>query len=667
MRFTLLSVAEPPIERWLQVGWRNQEFYDLSLVYADGRVIRMESGSRVPLGARPIQASEVLFPLVLRPGEPATAYLRIGGRDSFIIDLEVWRPGALLERDSYRKFVRNFLLGASAVLISVFSVLAYLPRRRVALLAGAAAQLLIVVAVLFHHGPAYALMAGSEGLRVTRTILAITFVAMAGYAVFTRELLRLPTLTPWAGRILAGMAVFALVGAVAQWFWVAPFPSTVAILIMLTLLALAGLPVIGADRQLALHYLRAWSVTWLMGGLYVASILGMTELIPVVEDLIYFGLFLTSAFLAHMLYQSVAQLRLQEAQATRSLMEAQRTERERLARAVDERTRNLQAATARATAADQAKSAFLSMVSHELRAPLHTILGHARILAHTVEEPQRQPIAVIERSGNRLLKMVGEILEFSRGETQGMVLEPIPTRLRSLANHVAALAEVFAERYGVRLQAETDPALPEVVMVDERRLSQVLLNLLDNACKHGRAEVGLSVSAAKVPGDAGLRAVTFEVRDWGPGIPLEEQGKLFEPFYRGADARLREGVGLGLPIARQIVRSMGSEIELESAPGRGSRFFFTLRLPLGSPEESADTATMGSPLPGAYVEEALQLLADGRILELDRWAEARSRERPEWEDFAARLRKRCANVELAGIRRLLEAARGPASAGPERV
>jgi PAS domain S-box-containing protein len=230
--------------------------------------------------------------------------------------------------------------------------------------------------------------------------------------------------------------------------------------------------------------------------------------------------------------------------------------------------------------ANRAKSQFLSTMSHELRTPLNGILGYAQLLGMDkgLNERQRRGIQTIRTSGEHLLSLVNDILDLSRIEAQRIELVPTPVELASFLRSVADVVRVKADEKDLILAFDAAPGLPAVVLVDERRLRQVLLNLLGNAVKFtDRGTVSLCVSNEGRQDDHSL--LRIDVRDTGVGIRPEDLPNIFEPFEQVGDVRRREaGSGLGLTITRALVSAMGGDIRVSSEPGRGTQFSFSLRL-----------------------------------------------------------------------------------------
>lgn len=259
-----------------------------------------------------------------------------------------------------------------------------------------------------------------------------------------------------------------------------------------------------------------------------------------------------------------------------------------LEKLVSERTRDLEAATLRAHEASQAKGEFLANVSHEIRTPLHGIIASSELL---LDSRDLSPAAaahcrLIAESGGLLLKVLGDVLDFSKIESGQLELEARVFELASLVSDTVALVAVRAGQENVQLFTVVAPGLPRFVEGDSFRLRQVLLNLLSNAVKFTPA--GGHVRLAVREGAAGAGRVGFEVRDTGIGMDEEARNKVFTRFTQAAPSTTRRygGTGLGLAISGRLVEMMGGCLEVESAPGEGSAFSFEIPLPAAStPDE----------------------------------------------------------------------------------
>ncbi len=215
----------------------------------------------------------------------------------------------------------------------------------------------------------------------------------------------------------------------------------------------------------------------------------------------------------------------------------------------------------------------IGTVAHELRTPLSALQGYAEALADGVMPPERAAQAIAREVG-AMRRLVDDLSLVSRVEAGAVEVHPVPVAARAvLEEALDRFAPAFAQK-GVRLVLEAPEATPRV-RADPERVQQVLSNLLANALRH-TPPGGTVTLGARVEGEA----VRFYVRDTGPGIPPEHQPRVFERFYRVDPARTRGagGSGVGLTVAKGLVEAMGGRIGLESEPGRGAEFFFTLPL-----------------------------------------------------------------------------------------
>lgn len=237
----------------------------------------------------------------------------------------------------------------------------------------------------------------------------------------------------------------------------------------------------------------------------------------------------------------------------------------------------LQNAKQLAEHANQAKSRYITSISHELRTPLNSILGYAQILDQdeTIPPNRRQAINVIRRSGDHLLSLIEGTLDIARIESGKLTLNVRPLDFPDFIQQLVSMFEQQARQKGLDFHYQPEGTLPAMVRADEKRLRQILLNILGNAVKF------------TVSGSVSLRLryqremAFFSIEDTGPGITPDEVGNIFEPFSRGSAAHVGAtgGTGLGLTIARMLTDLMGGELSVAGRPGEGSRFDVRLFLP----------------------------------------------------------------------------------------
>lgn len=269
-----------------------------------------------------------------------------------------------------------------------------------------------------------------------------------------------------------------------------------------------------------------------------------------------------------------------------------------------------------ANAANQAKSDFLANMSHELRTPLNGILGYAQILERSkvLPDKERHGVQIIHQCGTHLLTLINDILDLSKIEARKLELAPKAIHFPSFMQGVVEICRVRSDQKGIDFIYHPESNLPQGIEADEKRLRQVLLNLLGNAIKFtDSGSVTLKVEINEASLDIPIPRIKFQIEDTGVGISPNEVNKLFQAFEQvGEQKRQSEGTGLGLAISQRIVELMGGKIQVESEIGVGSNFYFELAMPIALDWVQKNSVNKGRTIIGYEGEARHILVVDDR-------------------------------------------------------
>ncbi len=559
----------PPAERVLRVGPAMLEHVDLWQA-GSARVLHEASGLAVPMAERPLPGRVSLFPLTLGSGGD-TLYLRLASPSRLIPDVSLWQTPALLHDARVFDIRSAVMFGALLMIAQMAAVYALWMREWI----WGCYALTMASFILFESSyegfaavwlwpgqPTLSLIALPVGMALGHGSLAmfvLGFLPMNRLHRGWRLLWCLPLVTA-----LAIAVVFA-----AGYRYGQPMMEAIGLadsLALPLLLFAAWRRGFGPAR----FALASFGLIYFVVALQLGRLWGWWPDLGQADSwLVPPAVMLAASLLILAHIDQLLELRAAQLQSLAEIASARDA----------------------ANRANRAKGLFVARVSHDLRIPLQTLSGYLALARR--EQPGGtvgRYLGMIERSGQAMLGLIGELLQFARGEEGGLELQARPTYLHALIRQVAAEGEILARPNGNRLVLDLDLDVP-IATVDSERLHSVLMNLLSNAC---RITVGgtvtLSVAGHATDGQAFLR---FAVRDTGPGIAVEDRERIFLPFERGRSGT--GSFGLGLAIVRQLVRLMGSDVVLESQPGEGATFSFAITVPVADEADVLPPASISGP------------------------------------------------------------------------
>ena len=278
-----------------------------------------------------------------------------------------------------------------------------------------------------------------------------------------------------------------------------------------------------------------------------------------------------------------------------AIQEELKKHREHLQELVDSRTKELAEsnrlltmAKEAAEKANRAKSLFLANMSHELRTPLNVVLGFAQLIQRdpNLDSQHRESLEIISRSGEHLLGLINDVLDISKIEADRIFLKPTTFDLHSTIQTIIEMMQIRAKEKGLSLNIDMASNMPRYIKGDEKKISQILINITGNAIKFTeKGEINVRIMVNEEQSN-----LLFEVQDTGSGIDPGDMPHLFEPFFQAGKAR--EGVGLGLFISQKLAKLMHGEIAVKSTRGKGSTFFLKIRYQTADPFTESPRSTI---------------------------------------------------------------------------
>lgn len=520
-----------------------------------------QTGDRSPFSQRDIDTTNFVFQV-----EPFqqhnTFYIHVKTQDSLQVPLHLWNETAFIKHTAFSHWIQGIYFGIMTVMI-LYNLFIYASVKERSYLFYICYISSFTICQLSLEAYSFEYLWPNNTWWANINIPLFGVLSLFFASLFAREILQSRTVLPFFDKVLITITsslFFTLPIILLGSYNAGIYASLTGAFVFFNLILLAGILAALKGNRTAIVFVIAWSIFLISG---VISMLGMLDIVPMKygpQAAIQIGsaieVILLSLALAdriNLIEQEKAEL---EAESKRILLNA-----------------NKQLANS-----NRLKDEFIATISHEIRTPMNGVLGSTQLLLDTqLDYNQKTYIDTINQSGQTLLEILNNILDYSKIEADKLTIEPTEFNLEEVINECADFFSVISIQNRVKLFVRIHKDTPKIIKSDPLRVKQILLNLLSNAFKYtDRGQVVISVQLAKDANDLLL----IEVEDSGNGLTLEQQSILFQPFVQvdSSSSREKGGTGLGLAICNKLTKLLGGEIGVRSLPGKGTTFWFTAKV-----------------------------------------------------------------------------------------
>ncbi|MBF0237409.1 MAG: response regulator [SAR324 cluster bacterium] len=608
MRLTIENPESEEVERYLELAFPLHDYLDAWIPEKDHTYRLIQTGDRRPFANRGIFHRNFLFLLHFSPREKSTIYLRFQTYDGLheAIPLILWNPEKYIQNNMWQNFILGLYYGLMGVM-ALYNLFIFFSVRDLSYLYYVLYILSLILWTFSFHGYAFPLFWPDSPDWFNNVLIWSTTSIALFVALFSRSFLKTSQYTPQIHKFLFVWAVSILFTAIItlslskySWFF---FGLTVLVFIGAILIITAGIRCWLKGNRSAWYFLLAWGSLILGTILFFLKIAGILTSSILIENSVQVGSAIEVVLLSLGLADRINQERKEKYVAQQAAAQAQQEALE-AERQIVENLKNV----------DRLKDEFLANTSHELRTPLNGIIGLAESLldgsAGKLPQLANNNLIMIAQSGKRLSNLVNDILDFSKMKNHDLHLQITPVDICSVVDIVVHLSEQSARQKNLQLIHAIPQNLP-LVDADENRLQQILFNLVGNAIKFTHSGM-VRITAEHLPA-----VIQISVQDTGIGIAPEHQTKIFESFEQvdGSVSREFGGTGLGLSVTRQLVELHDGDLWVESVPGEGSSFFFTLPVSTNTSGKTKRDIRSSEKTPLPALEQNVAIIPDEQIIE----------------------------------------------------